>query len=162
MHVEDDILNISPIINNRNAYPRGDKNGGDDSSMILLDDIHVDEAVTPKNTPPISNNITESRYLVLSSLHIDDPKYRIFLSKTAITTNVTIQKMTWNIDYSKIVEVPDDKGVIHSPVNLKCIVKVVDPYSPFLNMPRFLSLVYSETNVRDYQYKTKAATYHYL
>ena len=36
IHVENVILNVSPIINNINSYPRKENNFGDDSSMVLL------------------------------------------------------------------------------------------------------------------------------
>ena len=36
INVESYILNFSPIIQNRNAYPRKENDCGDDSSMVLL------------------------------------------------------------------------------------------------------------------------------
>ena len=37
-------------------------------------------------------------YLVISYLHIDGVKYRIYLRKTQTTTSITIQKITERID----------------------------------------------------------------
>ena len=70
--------------------------------------------------------------------------------------------MTKIIESNTILEVTDDKGVIHIIANSKVIVIVVDTGFPFRNTPHYMSLVFCETNVRYYQYKTKAATYHYL
>ena len=59
--------------------------------------------------------------------------------------------MTEDIEYNTVLEVSDDKGVIHLVINLKNIVKVVDPSPPFQNTPHSTKLVLCETNVRDYQ-----------
>ena len=59
--------------------------------------------------------------------------------------------MTENIEYNAILEISDDKGVIHLVINIKHIVKVVDTRFPFQNTPHSTKLVLCETNVRDYQ-----------
>ena len=58
--------------------------------------------------------------------------------------------------------VTDDEGAIHLLINLKYTVIVADTGSLILTTPHSTSLVFCENNVRDTQYKTEAATYHYL
>ena len=55
--------------------------------------------------------------------------------------------MTANIEYNVILEVSDDKGVIHLVINLKNIVKVVYPSPPFQNKPHSTNFVFCENNV---------------
>ena len=57
MHIEDNILNVSPTRNNRNAYPRKENNFGDYSSMVLLYDEHLDDAIIDGNIYLIKNII---------------------------------------------------------------------------------------------------------
>ena len=52
------------------------------------------------------------------------------------------------IEYNKILEVTDYKGVTHFLINLKCIVTVVEPDTPFQNTPHSMSFVFSEINFR--------------
>ena len=59
--------------------------------------------------------------------------------------------MTERIDLTKILEVNDDKIVIHLLINLKCIVIVLDPVSLFQNTPHFMFIYLCETNVRYYK-----------
>ena len=66
--------------------------------------------------------------------------------------------MNENIEPNTILEVTENKGVIHLLKNLKCIVTVVEPDHPFLNITHSTSLVFCETNVRYTQYKTNSAT----
>ena len=68
MHVEDDIIILSPIINNRNAYPRKENNCGDDYCMILIDDENLGRNIIDGNTDLSGNIILERGYLVLSYL----------------------------------------------------------------------------------------------
>ena len=75
--VEDDIISLSPIIQNINAYPREDKNFGDASIIVLIEKGHICYNIITDNIYTSSNNITESRDLVLSYLHIGGAKYRI-------------------------------------------------------------------------------------
>ena len=53
-----------------NAYPEEKKHFVDDSSMVLLDDGYLVYTIIPNNAYLISNNIPESRYFFLSSIHI--------------------------------------------------------------------------------------------
>ena len=57
--------------------------------------------------------------------------------------------MTENIEYNEILEVFDDKGVIHLDINIKNIVRVVEPGSPFQNKPHSKKRIFFETNVID-------------
>ena len=77
MHDEDDTLYLLPMRHIRNAYPREENNCGDDSVMFLIDERHMGGTIISKNTDLRSNNVPESRYLVLSYLHISGAKYRI-------------------------------------------------------------------------------------
>ena len=81
MHVEDDIINVSPTINNINSYPRKENNYDDESSMVLLYDKHLGDTIIAGNTDLSGNIIMEIRGLVLSSLHAGihtgDSKYMI-------------------------------------------------------------------------------------
>ena len=70
--------------------------------------------------------------------------------------------MTKNIEYNELLEVSEDKGVIHLVINLKYIVKVVEAGFPFKNTPHSTNFVFCETNVRYYQYNTEAVVHHYL
>ena len=45
--------------------------------------------------------------------------------------------MTERIYSNTVLEVTDDKGLIHLLINLKFIVIVVDPDSPFQNIQHF-------------------------
>ena len=80
-HVEDDMLNISPIINNRNFYPSKENNFGDDSSMVIIYDKHSGDTIISGNIDLSGNIIVESRVLVLSSIrigiHTGDANHRI-------------------------------------------------------------------------------------
>ena len=60
------------------------------------------------------------------------------------------------------MEVTDDKGVIHLLINLKCILILVDPITPFQNVPHSTIFVWFEINIRDYQYKIEADIDHYI
>ena len=81
MHVENDIINVSPIRKNRNFYPRKENNCVNDSIMIILYDDHLGDTIISGNIDLSENIMMESRYLVLSSLqiglHTSDTKYRI-------------------------------------------------------------------------------------
>ena len=77
MNVEDDMINLPPIRQNRNAYPRGENNFGDDSSMVILDERNLCDTVIAENEYLVSNDITESRDSVLSYIHIGGAKCRI-------------------------------------------------------------------------------------
>ena len=70
IHVEGNILNFSPLIQNRNAYHWKEDYFGDGSSMVFLDDKHLDNNIISGNTYPSGNRILESRDLVLSSVQI--------------------------------------------------------------------------------------------
>ena len=70
--------------------------------------------------------------------------------------------MTANIEYNVILDVSDDKGVIHLVINLKNIVKVVDTSSPFQNTPHSKNFVFCKNNVICSQYNTESTVYHYL
>ena len=81
--------------------------------MFLPDHGPLRETVIPENTDISSNNNTESIDSVLIYLHISGKKYRIFSRKTDTATNITLHKMTERIQNNTILEVTDDKGVIH-------------------------------------------------
>ena len=108
----------------------------------------------------------ESRYLVLSSLHIGlhngDTKYSIYLIKRETTTNITIHKMTEIIESNNILEDTDDEGEIHVLLYFKYTVMVVQPVSPIKNIPHSMRVVFFETIIRYYQHKTEAAPYYYF
>ena len=70
MHVEYYILHLSPIKHNINYYPSEDNKWGYEPSMFLIDDGHLCDIFISDNTDHNKNNSPESRYLVLSSLHI--------------------------------------------------------------------------------------------
>ena len=70
--------------------------------------------------------------------------------------------MTENIEYNTILEVSDDKIVIHLVINIKLIMKVVKPVFLFQNTSHSTNFVFYETNIRDSQYNTEEAVYHYL
>ena len=79
-NVEDDILNLYPIIQNRNDYPREYNNYGDYYRMVLLCDGNLRDTVIPDNTYLSRNSILEIRYSNPSylqiSLHTGDSKCR--------------------------------------------------------------------------------------
>ena len=77
MNVEYDIIHLSPIGQNRKAYPREDKTCGDDSSISLIDYRKWCYTFIAANTDLIRNNIPENRYLVLYHLLIGGEKYSI-------------------------------------------------------------------------------------
>ena len=75
--------------------------------MVLQDDGYLCYNIIAENTYLSSNNITEIRHSVLSSLHIGGAKYRIYSSKTETDTKITILKMTERIYSNTILEVTD-------------------------------------------------------
>ena len=77
VHVEDKILNLYPIIQNRNDHPSEKNNCGEEYIIVLLDGKNLCETIIYKITYIRRNNITESRDLVLSYLHIGGTKYSI-------------------------------------------------------------------------------------
>ena len=81
VHVEDGILKVSSIRKNINAHTRKENNCGDDFSMVILYGEHLGDTTIDSNTYLMINIILESRYLVLSYIHIGlhtgDEKYRI-------------------------------------------------------------------------------------
>ena len=82
IHVEDDIIKLSPIRQDINAHTREDKNCGDDSSMFILDKGNLYDTVISDNTYLNSNKIMETIYLVLPYIHIGGEKYSIYSNKT--------------------------------------------------------------------------------
>ena len=56
IHVEDGILNLSPIRKNRNTYHRKIKNCGDDSIIVILYGNHLGDTIIAGNTD-LSGNI---------------------------------------------------------------------------------------------------------
>ena len=71
-------------------------------------------------------------------------------------------KITKRIESYKVLDVTDNELAIHLLLNIKYTVIVADTGSPILTNPDSTSLVFCETNVRYFQYNTKAATDHYL
>ena len=67
MYVEDDILNFSPIIQNKNGYHSEEKNCGDDSIKVLPYDNQWCDNIISGNSDISGNNILEVRKLVLST-----------------------------------------------------------------------------------------------
>ena len=74
MHVEDDTLNVSPISQNRNAYPQEDNRCDDDSSLVIIGDRNFCDNVITENPDLIINNINEFRDSFLSFIHIGGAK----------------------------------------------------------------------------------------
>ena len=66
------------------------------------------------------------------------------------------------MEYCKMLEVTDDEGEINLLKGLKYTVIVTDTGSPILTTPHYMRLLFWESNVKYYQYKTEAATNHYL
>ena len=81
IHVEDGMINVFPIRNNRNVYPSKQNICGDDSSTVLINDEHLGDTIIATNSGISRKIIMESRQLVVSYLHIGlhtgDAKYRI-------------------------------------------------------------------------------------
>ena len=67
MHFEGDIQNVSPIRQNRNAYPRKENNCGDVSSMVLLNSENLGNTIISVNIYLSRNNIPEMVHSILSS-----------------------------------------------------------------------------------------------
>ena len=86
----------------------------------------------------------------------------IYSRKRYSATNITIHKITESLESNTILEGNYDEGEIHLILNLKYIVIFLEPVSPIIKSPNSMRLFLCETNVRDYQCKTEAATYHYL
>ena len=70
IHIEYDILNLSLIRHNINAYPIKGKNFFGDSSIVILDDKHVRVTIITGNIDNNVSYILENRDSVLSYLHI--------------------------------------------------------------------------------------------
>ena len=60
VYVEYQILNVSPIRQNINNYPRKEKNCGDDSNMVILDNGSLCDTTISGNIDSVSNTIPES------------------------------------------------------------------------------------------------------
>ena len=97
IHVENDILNLSPIRQNRNAFPREGNSCGYDSSMIIIYDEKLCDTIIYGNRDLSGNKIMEIIYSVLSSFHICGAKYRIYSNKKETATTFTINKMPEDI-----------------------------------------------------------------
>ena len=82
MYVEDNILSLSPIVQNGNSSPREENICVEDSSMVLLYAKNLCDTIISTNTYLRSNNVLEIRDWVLSYIHISSAKYRILSSKT--------------------------------------------------------------------------------
>ena len=117
--------------------------------MVLPEHGNFCDTAIHENTDINSNNITEIRYSVVSSIHIGGEKYRINPRKSYTATKITIRKMTKRIHYNKVLDVTDDKGVTHLLINLKFIAIVVEPGSSFQNTQHSTILVFCETNTLD-------------
>ena len=89
-------------------------------------------------------------------------KIQDLVRKTTTATNITIKKITYRIEYNKILEGTDDEVRIHLLIDIKCAVIVVEPVSPIQNTPHFMRLFFCENNIRDHKYKTEAGKDHYL
>ena len=70
VHDEDDTLYLSPMRHNDKAYTREENNLGDDSSMFLQDDVNLCDTIIAENIDLSRNEIPESIYSVISSIHI--------------------------------------------------------------------------------------------
>ena len=91
--------------------------------MILLDDKDFGGTIIARNVDIRGNILTEIRELVLPSqqidTHVGDKKIRIYSRKTEMATNITINKMTENIESNTILEFTDAEGEIHQLINIK-------------------------------------------
>ena len=70
MHAEENMLNLSPIRQKMNFYPRKENNCGDEYSMVILDDKHLGDTIIARSTYFRGNRILESIGFVLYYLHI--------------------------------------------------------------------------------------------
>ena len=91
--------------------------------MILLDDKDFGGTIIARNVDIRGNILTEIRELVLPSqqidTHVGDKKIRIYSRKTEMATNITINRMTENIESNTILEFTDAEGEIHQLINIK-------------------------------------------
>ena len=91
--------------------------------MILLDDKDFGGTIIARNVDIRGNILTEIRELVLPSqqidTHVGDKKIRIYSRKTEMATNITINKMSENIESNTILEFTDAEGEIHQLINIK-------------------------------------------
>ena len=88
------------------------------------------ETVIPENADIGRNNIYQNQALNPAlPLHVLYKRKDLFRQKNA-ATNITIQKITERFKSTSILEVTDDKGVIHLLINIKCIVIVVESSPP--------------------------------
>ena len=130
INVEGDIINFFPIRHNRNAYPRKEKNCGDDSIMVIIDDKNLGNTIITGNIDLSRNIIMYSRDLVLSFIHIGihtgDEKYRTKSRKPKTFKNITIKIFTERIESYTILEVTDIEGAINLLINIKYIVIAAD------------------------------------
>ena len=101
-------------IHTSNAYSRKEINCGGDYSQFLSDDKHLCDTIISVRPDLSSNKFLESMDSFLSSLQIAGEKYRIYLSNTDTTPNITIQKVNERNECNTILEVTDDKVVIAS------------------------------------------------
>ena len=161
VHVEINILNLPPILQNRNAYPREENCCDEYSRMVPVDDEHSCDTIISYNTDGRINSVPESRYSVLSYIHISGAKYRIESRKIETATNITIHRMTERIESNKMSGSTDDEGEIHLLISLKCTVIVAEPNSSIQNTPYYRSCVICETKVGNYQHNIEATTDHY-
>ena len=91
--------------------------------MILLDDKDFGGTIIARNVDIRGNIMTEIRELFLPSqqidTHVGDKKIRIYSRKTEMATNITINRMTENIESNTILEFTDAEGEIHQLINIK-------------------------------------------
>ena len=70
--------------------------------------------------------------------------------------------MTERIYSNTVLEVTDDKGLIHLLINLKHLMTVLEPGFPYLNTPHSMKFIFCETSVIYSQQNTEATTYYSL
>jgi len=164
MHVDDDTLNFFSILWDGDAPNNATNSCANGACSVLPDGgctcpTHVSEE-------PVFSSLPLNADDVISQLSIGGVDISSFDSNTydPISGNGFIAHTVGGVMNSNTVfEAVDDKGVKHLLKNVRSTVSVPGaPGFSFRNTPHFVSMIPTETTVRDAQYETEAALDHYF
>ena len=93
IHVQNDVLNHSPIRHDKNVYTRAGKIHSGGFCTPIRDELCLWLIIATDNTSFRRNRIPTIRDSVISYIHIGCAKHGIYSSEKDNTTGITIQKL---------------------------------------------------------------------
>uniref|UniRef100_A0A7R9ZFB4 DUF1501 domain-containing protein n=1 Tax=Pseudictyota dubia TaxID=2749911 RepID=A0A7R9ZFB4_9STRA len=165
MHVDDGTLNYFPVAW-ESGFP-GENGAACPASCTTLSDgackcsTSVQEAVVYDNVMPPSKEDALSK-LHIGSMNVSSYDAGDFSSEYDAATMITAHKKNAGIDADTVFELVDDTGRTHFLRNMRSTVTLQGTGFSFRNSPHFVSLIPTETDVRDAEYETEAILDHYF